>query len=84
MIAVLRRSAACACGAWLVQCLPPLLSKLWRQSPPIEGNAPILLKTNELDLARELCAAGYNGSSETSFFSLARPRPSIAPFALHI
>ncbi|OLP94744.1 Tubulin delta chain [Symbiodinium microadriaticum] len=26
-----------------------------------DGNAPILLKTNELDLARELCAAGYNG-----------------------
>jgi len=26
-----------------------------------DGNAPILLKTKELDLARELCAAGYNG-----------------------
>jgi len=26
-----------------------------------DGNAPILLKTNELQLARELCAAGYTG-----------------------
>ena len=34
------------------------------------GNAPILLKTNELKLARELCAAGYTGPLDIFSFPL--------------